>query len=519
MNSGPFKFEQPLRDKTPETDETRLQGNPDDSFGGFGSFAGEGESEDDTHPFPVEMLPATLREMAGEISKVALVPESLAVMNVLGFVSSSIGGGLLIDSGGGRITPANLFLLGIAESGTGKGRAFSIASQAFAAIEAEEIDRWENEGLPEVKKDLRLIEKDLKRQEKALDQEGGSLGRDEIGREIQELERRKADLEKSLAVESGFSVADITKEKLAITMERQPGQALASLSPEGRGVIDVLMGKYGKGQESDEDLYLSAYSGEPVKVSRVGRSPVNLSTPCLAVLWLIQPDKARKLTESEAITESGLLPRFLICDSKAEVMDEPEEPDSMKERTLEKWGGLIRDLLETFRVSGDTPMTIRAAKEARRLIVGFRNESNARTRGDGDLRDITPFVARWAENAWRLALVLHAGEYGKQAGNHDLREDTARRAVEIVKWFSREQLAILASKRNDRNRKRLMRLLSVLADHRGKRTLRDLAKSHGFPKDEVQKLAGQFPAQIRIEKEQPEGGGRPSEALILATKQ
>lgn len=518
MSSGPFKFHQPLGDKTPKTDETPLQGTPDRDSGSFGSFAGGGEPEDDSRPFPVEMLPATLREMTSEISTVALVPESLAAMNVLGFVSASLAGGLLIDSGGGRMTPANLFLLGIAESGTGKGRAFSIASQAFAGIEAEEIDRWENEGLPEVKKDLRLIEKDLKRQEKALDKEGDSLGRDEIGREIQDLEKRKAELERALAVEPGFSVADITKEKLAITLERQPGQALASLSPEGRGVIDVLMGKYGKGKESDEDLYLSAYSGEPVKVSRVGRPPVHLSTPCLAVLWLIQPDKARRLTESEAITESGLLPRFLICDSKASAMDEPEEPAKMHTETQKRWADLIRDLLETFRASGDTPMTIRAEKEARRTIIGFRNESNARTREGGDLRDITPFVARWAENAWRLALVLHAGEHGADAGKHDLGADTARRAVEIVKWFSREQLAILASKRNDRNRQRLMRLLSILTDHHGKRTLRDLAKSHGFPKDEIRKLAGQFLTQIRIEKEQPEGGGRPSEVLILATK-
>jgi hypothetical protein len=516
--SGAFQFEGTPQDETPKTPRTPLQGDTSPSKGSFGSIAEESDGENESPPFPLELLPDNLQRMAREVSKVALVPDSLAAVNLLGILSSSLGGGLLIDSGGDRITPANLFFLGIAESGTGKGRAFSIVSKPFAALEAEEVTHWENETLPEIKKDLRLIEKDFKRLEKAIEKESDSRSREQVGRDLQELERRKAELEKQLASEAGFSVADITKEKLAITLEQKPGQALASLSPEGRGVIDVLMGKYGKGKDSDEDLYLSSYSRESVKVSRVHRPPVNLTTPCLAILWLIQPDKARRLTESEAITESGLLPRFLMCDSKAEAMDEPEEPRAMNEATANEWAELIRDLLDAFRAKGGNPITIQAQAEARRHIVAFQNANNARRRKSGDLRDIAAFVARWAENAWRLALVLHSGKHGSQAGKHSLEEDTARRAVGIVEWFSQEQIAILAPERSNRNRSRLMRLISILSDHQGQRSLRDLNKSHGFAKEEVQRLALEFPAQIKIEKVQPDGGGRPSELVKLTTK-
>ncbi len=502
--------------KTPESPKTPLQNASLQSIGSFGGIAVGDNDESDSHPFPLDMLPDEVRKMASEISEVALVPESLAAINLLGFLSSSLGGGLLIDSGGERITPANLFFLGIAESGTGKGRAFSIASKPFREIEAEEVDHWESETLPEIKKDLRLIEKDFRKLEKAIEKESDSHSREQVGREIQELERRKAELEKQLASEAGFSVADITKEKLAVTLEQQPGQALASLSPEGRGVIDVLMGKYGKGNESDEDLYLSSYSRESVKVSRLSRPPVNLTTPCLSVLWLIQPDKARRLTESEAITESGLLPRFLVCDSKAEAMDEPETPRSMDEQTASHWTELIRDLLEEFRAKGETPVTIKADDEARATIVAYQNANNARRRKSGDLQDINSFVARWAENAWRMALVIHAAKLGADAGKRNLDTETARQAVEIVKWFSQQQLAILAPQRSDRNRSRLMRLFSILRDYKGARSLRDLDKSHGFHKEEVRKLADEFPAQIKIERNKPEGGGRPSDVAILA---
>lgn len=498
--------------KTPKTPKTPIDFNSSDSSGGIGSFDGRDTLETDFQPFPVDMLPPILRNMTKEVAAVALVPESLAAINLLGIVSASIGGGLLIDSGGGRVTPGNLYLLGIAKSGTGKGRTFAIVTNPFQKLEAEEIETWEREVRPGLKKDLRLIEQDLKRLEKSYGAADESRPISDIEQGLQEKEKRKSELEKALAVEPGFSVADVTKEKLAMSLEPQPGQALASLSPEGRGVIDVIMGKYSKGGDSDEDLYLSAFSREPHKVSRVGRPPVSLKTPCLSILWLIQPDKARKLTESEAITESGLLPRFLICDSKAEVMDEPEEPATMNKVTVGAWHELVECLL-SFREKGDDPITIKHDAKARQVIRSFVNENNARLRSGGDLQDLTAFVSRWGENAWRLALVLHCAEHGEKAGTHDLSEETAMKAVEIVKWFSREQLAILGPHRNRRARNRLNQLLLILGDHGRKRTLRDLSKSHNFPHDEVKSLAMDFPTKIRVEKIQPEGGGRPSEVL------
>ena len=515
MKDRTIRFEETSSDKTPNTPKTLLQGIPKDGNGGFGSFDQGGHDESDSPPFPLDALPPLPRQMAQEITKAALVPDSLAAVNVLGILSASIGGGLLLDSGGDRITSANLYLLGIAESGTGKGRAYSMAAKTFHELEAEEIRHHENEVLPSIKKDLRLIEKDFKKLEKSLEKEGDGINREQVGRDLQDLEKRKAELEKQLASESGYSVADITKEKLAITLESQAGQALASLSPEGRGVIDVLMGKYGKGKESDEDLYLSAYSREPAKVSRVSRPPVHLSNPCLAVLWLIQPDKARKLTESEAVTDSGLLPRFLLCDSKAEPMDEPEEPYTPSGEALENWAGLIGELLETFRATGDSPAIVATETEARRALERFTNESKARTRKGGDLRDVAPFAVRWGENAWRLALVLHAATHGPEAGKLALEADTARRAVEIVRWFTEEQLAILAPERSNRHRNRFMRLHTILSDHQGERTMRDLQKSHGFSKEEIQTLAHKFSQRIEISTKKPEGGGRPSEVVTL----
>lgn len=500
-------------DKSPKSPKSRRNDRQSAPFGGSGAFGEGGTDENESTSFPLDGLPATARLMVSEICKSALVPESLAAINILGILSASIGSGILIGSGGGRITSANLYLLGIAESGTGKGRGFGMAAHPFREIEAEEILHWTDTVLPGIKKDLRLIEKDFKKHDKDYEKAPDATGRDIIGKEMQELEKRKADLEKLLASEPGFSVADITKEQLAITLETQPGQALASLSPEGRGVIDVLMGKYDKRGNSDEDLYLSAYCREPVKVSRVSRPPVHLRHPCLSILWLIQPDKARKIFESEALTESGMLARFLVCDSKAEAQDEPDTPHTPHAGTLDSWAELIDGLLGTYRANGDKPSTIKPDPEARTVLTDYTNESKRRTRKGGDLHDIAPFAARWGENAWRLALVLHAAKYGQEAGTLTLEEGTARHAVQIVRWFTDEQLCILAPERSNRHRSRFVKLQTILSDHGGERSMRDLDKSNRFTREEIESLCQAFPTRIEIEVRST--GGRPSQVVKL----
>jgi hypothetical protein len=59
---------------------------------------------------------------------------------------------------------------------------------------------------------------------------------------------------KGKSVEPSLSIGDATKEAMAVAMANQIGEALASISSEGRGIIDVLCGRYTNGS-SDEDFY------------------------------------------------------------------------------------------------------------------------------------------------------------------------------------------------------------------------------------------------------------------------
>jgi Protein of unknown function (DUF3987) len=82
----------------------------------------------------------------------------------------------------------------------------------------------------------------------------------------------------------------------------------------------------------------------------------------------------------------------------------------------------------------------------------------------GELRDVTTYAARWNEQAWRIAVCLHAGLHGEDAGERMLAADTAASAIALTDWFANEQLRILARERHAARRAKLDEVLELLAD-------------------------------------------------------
>jgi len=101
---------------------------------------------------------------------------------------------------------------------------------------------------------------------------------------------------------------------------------------------------------------------------------------------------------------------------------------------------LIRSLIETYRLT-DEPFTIEPTSEALEVMNGHYNEIVKRRHDD--LRDVTIYAARWNEQAWRIAVVLHAAQRDAHAHEHRLELDTAKRAIELADWFAAQQLEIL----------------------------------------------------------------------------
>ena len=129
---------------------------------------------------------------------------------------------------------------------------------------------------------------------------------------------------------------------------------------------------------------------------------------------------------------------------------------------------LIVDLLANFHAA-DKPHTVTPSPEALAVLNGFYNRIV--DRHAADLADVPAFAARYAENAWRVAVVLHAAQWAGDAGNEALSAETASNAVRVVEWFTASQLAILAKGRHAAAAKVADEVLELLEHNRERKSL------------------------------------------------
>ena len=381
-------------------------------------------------------------------------------------------------------------------------------------LESKAIEHFDLNVKPGLVAELRIAESRGKRLCRKASEATDVSTRQEAAKNYQEAEADCAKLKKQLEAAPHWKVADITKEAFAVIMASQPGEAVASMSSEARGIFSIIKGKYSK-EGGDEDFYCSAYSGDSLTVDRIGRERVVLRRPCLTVLWMVQPDAARKAFADDAFVSSGLIPRFLIFDTKAEPQERTKQPDPIQPKIKLRWTKLIRLLINTYRAQGDTPHLVHASPEAMELFTDYENENVRRRRSDGDLQDMASFVARWTENAWKLALVLHAARHGAKAHTARLDHSTAADGIEVMRWFSIQQLHVLSTRRREGLSKRLLALLAILATGKDRRMkFRELRRIHRFEESEIRHLYRLWPDKFRIIQLR-NGALNPSFAAVL----
>ena len=466
---------------------------------------GAGHPDMDLIPFPVDCFPPVMVNMARAIAHTERTPEPLAGCCVLGIVSASIGAGLQVKSGPDRFTRANLYLMASADSGSGKSETFRHAARPLQEFDRDAVEHWRMNTKPRMDTDKAILESRIK----TLTGQAGKAT-DSIEREALrgELEQATADLAK---VEMdchapALCVEDVTTERLAVMMAHNREQ-LASVSPDAGNIVNNLLGRYSKLDRTDESIYLKAFSGDYCRVDRQGREPVTLQRPCLAALWLVQPDKVETLLAERSLTDGGLIPRLLVCHTRAMPQLIVDGAEGIPDVTREAWAMLVGRLIQTFR-KADSPLTIEPSPEARQMMNDHHNQIVERRRSD--LRDVTTFAARWSEQAWRISVCLHAGVQGENAGVRKLVADTAASAIALADWFAKEQLRILARGRHAARRAKRDEVLELLADKPKGITARDVQQKRIVTTaDEARALLAQMEADAELTgtDSKPETGG------------
>ena len=92
---------------------------------------------------------------------------------------------------------------------------------------------------------------------------------------------------------------------------RHNDETILSYVLEAGDLIRIVLGKYNLNKAADFDLYLSGYTVEPIRQSRVSHEDSGDIVPCISVLWFCQPFLMRELYANEEVLERGLTARVL----------------------------------------------------------------------------------------------------------------------------------------------------------------------------------------------------------------
>lgn len=400
--------------------------------------------EPEAAPFPLDALPPAMATIIVAVSRTERVPLALPAVCALGVVSAAIGSGLEVASGPNRVTRANLYLLASAESGSGKSETFRLVAAPLVDHQTRLLETWRTVTSPKLLEEISTMESQIKRLTRDATKRGTTESEcDRINGEKAFKRAQVTELTARAAMPC-IIAQDVTTERLAVLV-RDNREVIFSASADARKVVENLLGRYNPGKTTDESLYLSAYSGDFVRVDRQGRDAVVLNKPCLALCWFVQPDLLATMLDEQSLSVSGFLPRLLVCHTNAAPRRIEGEAQILSESVRGQWTQLVVDLLATFHAA-DQPHCITPTPAAVAIFTDFHNRIVDRRAVD--LADVGAFAARYAENAWRLSVVLHATLHGAQADAHPLDHETAANAVRVVEWFAASQLDILAKGRH-----------------------------------------------------------------------
>ena len=342
--------------------------------------------------------------------------------------SASLGRGLAVKSVDSLKAFGNLYILGGGKSGIGKSIYANPILKPLYDFQGQLI-RARKQSAWQIPSKLREVQEKIRKIENG--EAPGSEDSSDRNAELLELKSQEATLLEPPTLPRTIT-DDVTVERLAILAGENNG-VIANISPDARGAIKNLNGRYGAGGTTNEDIFLKGFSVEPILQDRVTRASVD-TVGCFTIVWLTQMDNLRGLYNKDTLTECGLLCRFLpFSFSYRRPPNSFEEVEPPKEQA-EQFYSRIKELLETYHQKQDEHYSISASPGARAVLCNFRKQILDQI-DDGSLEWILPFAHRLGEQAWRVALVFHALENGRWSHERKVSEQNARAAVRVVRWF------------------------------------------------------------------------------------
>ncbi len=475
------------------------------------------ETEKSNEQF-LNALPPLLRELCTEIMRFLNIPALLPAVCILLAVSAALLRGLCCRSNKG-ITYANLFALLSADASAGKSLTYNAAMGPLEELDAELLAAF-RESKNDMEAQLGLIKDELtalhanyakaKKAEETLTEKEKQTLRDRL----KTLHKEQTELEKHLTQEPSLWALDFTAEALGVLLAHNREQ-MSVCNDEGSITLDNLLGRYNKGDATDDGLLRKSFTVNAYKVHRISRESISLKKPCVSLLLLVQEIILREAFANSRLVFGGFLARCFTAHCRLKMQEETEETEvPLSEEVLGRWRALIRELYFKFRCA-DSPCELKVDPAVRVLS---RQQHNAIARmANGKLRNVRSFVGRWIEQTWKTAEVLHAGRYGAQCDEYSLSTDTFKAAQSISQLFCKEQLKVLGALQSEQLRKTHLRLQELFLDNSNEpMRLRNLERTHGLDQGEVKDCVRAYSKIYGLVRVKPPRGSRSTLVFLQA---
>jgi hypothetical protein len=490
---------------------------------------------EDRDSFPIEYAPKFIRDLSDDLAKYSSVPVSIPFLSIVAMYSAALGKNLRVKSGASRTTPANLFATIFADSGSGKSDLFRKIATPLVDRNKSDRERFEKDVRPKLQG---LLDIKVGKADEVKKTATGKVRSADL-EERQNASDTYIQLQKEIAILKSklrppeYYAEDYTIEALGMILERSDEQ-IACISPEALKPIQNLKGLYKDGTVEDT-IYNKAYSLEPGKIDRTNRESNQFNEPCIALLWMTQPDKISELFGSKGLVQGGFVPRCISLYEHTEAQEISWSSKSVNADLFDQYRRTWSDLFDGYRLGkvcakdsdsdpfsdeGEEPQDMAQKPEIQAKIVTpaagaadhMVNHYNRLVhRRNADMRDISMFVARWTENAWRLALVLHAVEHGTNAHNVPMSLQTAQGATRVMDWFARGQLDLIRRSARDEENDRVERLIEIVRAKGSSATKGVLKNNHGLDELEVREIVAASRGRLQIAEILPgPTGGRKS---------
>lgn len=339
--------------------------------------------------FPVDALPQDIADYVLAVAESTQTPPDMAAVTAISIMSLCLQGNFKVQPKADWEENLNTFCLICMDPSERKSAVVKAMAKPLNSYEHD----WNVKHSSDIdfsKTQSHVLEKKLKITEDQFTK--GKATMEELRRASDELSGFK--VKKPMQLYSD----DVTTEKLISILSDNNGKA-AILSAEA-GIFDMLKGIYTK--YVNIDVFLKGYSGDAIRVDRVGRESECIMNPTLTLLLMAQTSVLSGIMQNEIFKGRGLLARFLYCIPVSGIGKRKYHSKPVPDEIYRSYERRITSLISNEPDVATEVITF--SDDADRLLSDFAEELEPKLRNE--YQDISAWAGKLIGNIARIAGLL-----------------------------------------------------------------------------------------------------------------